>query len=281
MASRSTRTPASATVRPPKKFKRGQHFALVAGIVLGLASCGGTADPTITDIANDAPTSTTSTDSVPTTEPPATTLAPTTSAQPTTTEAAVSVPPTSAPSAKRLADGTVISIGGYKARTPSVANGMLLEPAWTVEQQPIVDMIHAYIDAWYLAQAEPHPTGKPSQEMLDLEDPRTDLNADPIRTASRLELVRENNRRATWKPDDQDSYFAMTNVRAGTNGILVFSACERNALAMVDIATGEVVDDAIATVRWEIATPADSDTPQINAAIHSGGQTGDGACGAR
>ena len=263
MASRSTRTPASATVRPPKKFKREQHFALVAGIVLGLASCGGTADPTITDIANDAPTSTTSTDSVPTTEPPATTLAPTTSAQPTTTEAAVSVPPTSAPSAKRLADGTVISIGGYKARTPSVANGMLLEPAWTVEQQPIVDMIHAYIDAWYLAQAEPHPTGKPSQEMLDLEDPRTDLNALGVDASHRrLERLAERNGRATWLPE-RPSSFKIFAVSEGEESILLFMACEVNHLAIVDQDSGATINDEPSSAIWHIVTSTDPATAKI------------------
>ena len=267
MASRSTRTPASATVRPPKKFKREQHFALVAGIVLGLASCGGTADPTITDIANDAPTSTTSTDSVPTTEPPATTLAPTTSAQPTTTEAAVSVPPTSAPSAERLADGTVISIGGYKARTPSVANGMLLEPAWTVEQQPIVDMIHAYIDAWYLAQAEPHPTGKPSQEMLDLEEIRRDRNAkglDEIHNV--LRRLADNSERNKFR-ESPDGYFALTNVQLAEGGVQMFQACEVNDLQTVDAANGEVTADRTSSVRWSLLTTGDSADPKISNAV--------------
>lgn len=181
-----------------------------------------------------------------------------------TVETVVSVTPTSTPSAKRLVDGTVISAGGYTARTPSVANGMLLEPAWSVEQQPIVDMIHKYIDAWYLAQAEPHPTGKPSQEMLDLENPRTDLNAQGVDAMhSRLSNLVKLNQKATWADTGVETFFALTNVQTTQNGLVIFLGCELNALAMADQDSGKIVDDKIAEVAWQIAVEIERQPPAV------------------
>ena len=126
-------------------------FCVVLGLLVG---CGEGAEPEIRSLGSSGGLGSTSSGgsvvSTSTSEVAATSSVPITTVPVETVETVetvVSVTPTSTPSAKRLVDGTVISAGGYTARTPSVANGMLLEPAWSVEQQPIVDMIHKYIDA--------------------------------------------------------------------------------------------------------------------------------------
>ncbi|MGB4747529.1 MAG: hypothetical protein WBH39_17870, partial [Candidatus Microthrix parvicella] len=98
-------------------------LALVVTLVA--VACGAREDPGISPVA---------TGSTPTIEPsavPATTTAPTTASIASTTTSGAgngSLPPTSAPSAERRADGTVVSAGGYQAKTPAVARGLLLEP---------------------------------------------------------------------------------------------------------------------------------------------------------
>ena len=153
--------------------RRGWRSLSVVGVAVGLLlGCSKDPEVSITSITDEEVATTGST-----TDTTASTVAPGSSTPTTvagddgysiaTTSTQAKQPPTSTPSAKRLEDGSVVSAGGYVARTPSVANGMRKEPQWSLEQQPYVDMLHEYFDEFVLSQADGvETTGKPTPEML-------------------------------------------------------------------------------------------------------------------
>ncbi|MBK7166771.1 MAG: hypothetical protein IPH81_16305 [Candidatus Microthrix sp.] len=152
-------------------------------LLIPAASCGGDSGREVTPLAEAEAEATTSTTAVSgdsgTAASTASEPSKASAAEPPDTRGSsdpteTTVPPTSAPSAERFADGTVVSAGGYEAKTPAVARGLLLEPEWTDEQQEAADVIHEYLDAMITTVTDTKPDTEIPTSMTDLERP--DLN---------------------------------------------------------------------------------------------------------
>ncbi len=246
-------------------------------MVLGaLAGCSGDPEVGVTTLPGDAgEVSGASTSATASTASTASTAAPSTAKASTgddeysiaTTSTQAKQPPTSTPSAKRLDDGSVVSAGGYVARTPSVANGMLKEPQWSLEQQPYVDMLHEYFDEFYLAQADGvEPTGKPTPEMLALEDERKDLNPQGIRAPRhRLEHRLATRSMATWPPETK-SQIVITGVST-TKYSQNFRVCELNDQVARHFPDGRIIDDDISSITWKVVVSLQGEAPRVHIAI--------------
>jgi hypothetical protein len=247
-------------------------------MVLGaLAGCSGDPEVGVTTLPGDAgEVSGASTSATASTASTASTAAPSTAKASTgddeysiaTTSTQAKQPPTSTPSAKRLDDGSVVSAGGYVARTPSVANGMLKEPQWSLEQQPYVDMLHEYFDEFYLAQADGvEPTGKPTPEMLALEDERKDLNPQGIRFPRwRLERRKATGTMATW-PESSKSQVVITGMST-TEYSQNFRVCELNDQVARTYPGGIITDAAISSDLWTVAVSKQGEEPKLQVAIN-------------
>lgn len=264
--------------------RRGWRSLSVVGVAVGLLlGCSKDPEVSITSITDEEVATTGST-----TDTTASPVAPGSSTPTTvagddgysiaTTSTQAKQPPTSTPSAKRLEDGSVVSAGGYVARTPSVANGMLKEPQWSLEQQPYVDMLHEYFDEFFLAQADGvEPTGKPTPEMLALEEERKDLNPHGIAAPSfflgkRLDEMSM----ATWPPET-DSQIVITEV-VSTKLSQNFRICELNDQVIRRYPEGEVVDDGVSSLAWRVSVSLPGAEPKVHTAFIVDGESGPGAC---
>jgi hypothetical protein len=249
-------------------------------LTLGLSACAKTPETKVTLIEDDGGAPTGPAASGPTAES-TTTAAKRVSANTGATDTAViettGPPPTSTPTGERLADGSVVSAGGYVARTPTTKNGILKGPGWTKEQQPYVDLLYEYFDELQLAQMSENPTGEPTEAMLALEEPRRDLNAqgtDPVHR--RLQRNFERNITTTW-PDGSRSQMVITGVQTGEHAQL-YRACEINDTIAVDLHTGKVVNDQTASARWNFAVPLPGEPPKVLVALQTEAEAGTSLC---
>lgn len=264
--------------------RRGWRSLSVVGVAVGLLlGCSKDPEVSITSITDDEAVATGSTaDTAASTSAPGsstpTTVAGDEGYSIATTSTQAKQPPTSTPSAKRLEDGSVVSAGGYVARTPSVANGMLKEPQWSLEQQPYVDMLHEYFDEFFLAQADGvEPTGKPTPEMLALEEERKDLN--PQGTGGvrlRFEKRLEQMGMATWPPDSK-SQIVITGVvpaKYSQN----FRLCELNDQVVRHYPDGRAIEGGVSSRRWSVAVSPAGTTPRVFTAFLIEGADGGELC---
>jgi hypothetical protein len=247
----------------------GWAIAAITALTLGLSACAKTPETKVTLIEDDGGAPTGPAASGPTAES-TTTAAKRVSANTGATDTAViettGPPPTSTPTGERLADGSVVSAGGYVARTPTTKNGILKGPGWTKEQQPYVDLLYEYFDELQLAQMSENPTGEPTEAMLALEEPRRDLNAqatDPVHRYLKLRL--KQNGKLTW-PSPSRSQFVVTGVQDGKYSQL-YRACEINDSVAVDVTTGKVVDASTWSVRWNFAVSLRGEEPRVFGAL--------------
>ncbi|MFZ2547188.1 MAG: hypothetical protein WAX12_04300, partial [Candidatus Microthrix subdominans] len=102
-------------------------------LLIPAASCGGDSGRKVTPLAEaEASTSTTAvsgdsgTAASTASEPSKASAAEPPDPRGSSDSTGTTVTPTSAPSAERFADGAVVSAGGYEAKTPAVARGLLL-----------------------------------------------------------------------------------------------------------------------------------------------------------
>lgn len=199
--------------------------------------------------------------------------------------------PMKAPSASRAADGTVTSAGGYVARTIQTANGMLLEPKWTKAEQPTVDIIHAYIDEWFLAEADDDLTPGPSQAMLDLEDPHGEIAPteplyakDPYDSHIHLDAYQRDGD-VTRVPVGSKSYVYVKNTFYGDDSVtgksrlIYWYACSADDMVGVDLKSGEVTDAGFSSAYHEYATGPNSDPGGIWIMGQRHSTSGRGTCG--
>ena len=221
-------------------------LALVVTLVA--VACGAREDPGISPVAAG---------STPTIEPsavPATTTAPTTASIASTTTSGAgngSLPPTSAPSAERRADGTVVSAGGYRAKTPAVARGLLLEPTWTDEQQEAADVIHRYLDAMVITITDRRPDTTIPTSMTDLERP--DLNPAGLRQLQTQNVVRGNTRIGQYwvEPPESESAFWVFGLTELKKGRLQVALCEYNDFRYQSLKTDEILDSGTSSSFWD------------------------------
>lgn len=186
---------------------------------------------------------------------PATTTAPTTASIASTTTSGAgngSLPPTSAPSAERRADGTVVSAGGYQAKNPGRhLRGLLLEPRWTDEQQEAADVIHRYLDAMVITITDRRPDTTIPTSMTDLERP--DLNPAGLRQLQTQNVVRGNTRIGQYwvEPPESESAFWVFGLTELKKGRLQVALCEYNDFRYQSLKTDEILDSGTSSSFWD------------------------------
>ena len=226
-------------------------------LLIPAASCGGDSGRDVTPLAEvEATTSTTTvsgdrgTAASTTSEPSKASAAEPPEAGDSSDSTGTTVTPTSAPSAERFADGSVVSAGGYEAKTPAVARGLLLEPEWTDEQQEAADVIHEYLDAMITTVTDTKPDTEIPTSMTDLERP--DLNSQT----------------AYW-------VFDLSTLEGGR---LQVAMCEYNQFDVRDIATDKLIDDGASSSFWDgQIAPTDAGWRMVTL-LHQGSKKGRTGC---
>ncbi len=227
---------------------------LIGCALLPAAGCGGNSGRNVTPLAEaDASTSTTAVSgdngSAPSTtsevskppdvEPPG----PNGSTETTVT-------PTSAPSAERFADGSVVSAGGYEAKTPAVARGLLLEPEWTDEQQEAADVIHEYLDAMITTVTDTKPDTTIPTSMTDLERP--DLLGEEQLLGSHTRITRLTDQNAYYTyPVNSEGAFWVDGISPAANDRIQISMCEYNDYERRSLKSNDVENDGASSAFWE------------------------------
>lgn len=199
----------------------------------------------------------------------------TTSAAETNAESAT---PTSTPSAERFADGTVVSAGGYEAKTPAVARGLLLEPEWTEEQQEAADVIHQYLDAMIETVTDKKPDTEIPTSMTDLERP--DLNSAGLVQLDTQNLVRGTTKLNQYmvEPEGSESAYWVFDLTPVAGDRLQVAMCEYNQFDVRDLTTDEVIDDGGSTSFWDgQIAPTDSGWRMVTL-LHQGSKKGRVGC---
>lgn len=123
------------------------------------------------------------------------------------------------------------------------------------------------LDEFYLAQADGvEPTGKPTPEMLALEDERKDLNPQGIRAPRhRLEHRLATRSMATWPPETK-SEIVITGVST-TKYSQNFRVCELNDQVARHFPDGRIIDDDISSITWKVVVSLQGEAPRVHIAI--------------
>lgn len=287
-ATGSPPTRAAPAPQPARSVRFALTLAVGGALLITTAGCGGDPDTTVTPLAEAA--STTSTAAAPgdsgAKAPPtakAEPAEPTDSAEsPKSAESSASdessVTPTSAPSAERFADGSVVSAGGYEAKTPAVARGLLLEPEWTDEQQEAADVIHQYLDAMITAVTDKKPDKKIPTAMTDLERP--DLNSAGLVQLDTQNLVRGATRLNQYmaEPKNSQTAYWVFDLSTLEGGRLQVAMCEYNQFDVRDMATDKVLDDGASSSFWDgQIAPTDAGWRMVTL-LHQGSKKGRNGC---
>ena len=247
-------------------------------LLIPAASCGGDSGRKVTPLAEaEASTSTTAVSGDSGT-------AASTASEPSKASAAeptgTTVTPTSTPSAERFADGAVVSAGGYEAKTPAVARGLLLEPEWTDEQQEAADVIHEYLDAMITTVTDTKPDAKIPTSMTDLERP--DLNSAGLVQLDTQNLVRGMTKTGGYWIDptgSQSAYWvsALDNLASGRMQV---GMCEYNEFQRLALENDYLIDDDVGTAYWDGQIAPTEPGWRIVTLLHQGTEKGRVGCAA-
>ena len=258
-------------------------------LLIPAASCGGDSGREVTPLAEAEAEATTSTTAVSgdsgTAASTASEPSKASAAEPPDTRGSsdpteTTVPPTSAPSAERFADGTVVSAGGYEAKTPAVARGLLLEPEWTDEQQEAADVIHEYLDAMITTVTDTKPDTEIPTSMTDLERP--DLNSAGLVQLDTQNLVRGMTKTGGYWIDptgSQSAYWvsALDNLASGRMQV---GMCEYNEFERRAFENDHVIDDDVGTAYWDGQIAPTEPGWRIVTLLHQGTEKGRVGCAA-
>lgn len=261
-------------------------ISLVIGgaLLIPAAGCGGDSGRSVTPLAKaDATTSTTAVSGDSGTAPSTTSeVSKASDVEPPdpSDSTGTTVTPTSAPSAERFADGAVVSAGGYEAKTPAVARGLLLEPEWTDEQQEAADVIHEYLDAMITTVTDTKPDTEIPTSMTDLERP--DLNSAGLVQLDTQNLVRGATRLNQYmaEPEDSQTAYWVFDLSTLEGGRLQVAMCDYNDLLGKDLDTGVVVDDAITSAFWDGQLARTDNGWRVVTLLHQGAKKGRTGCAA-
>ncbi len=228
-------------------------------LLIPAASCGGDSGREVTPLAEAEAEATTSTTAVSgdsgTAASTASEPSKASAAEPPDTRGSsdpteTTVPPTSAPSAERFADGTVVSAGGYEAKTPAVARGLLLEPEWTDEQQEAADVIHEYLDAMITTVTDTKPDTTIPTSMTDLERP--DLLGEEQLLGSHTRITRLTDQNAYYTyPVNSEGAFWVDGISPAANDRIQISMCEYNDYERRSLKSNDVENDGASSAFWE------------------------------
>ena len=261
-------------------------ISLVIGgaLLIPAAGCGGDSGRSVTPLAKaDATTSTTAVSGDSGTAPSTTSeVSKASDVEPPdpSDSTGTTVTPTSAPSAERFADGAVVSAGGYEAKTPAVARGLLLEPEWTDEQQEAADVIHEYLDAMITTVTDTKPDAKIPTSMTDLERP--DLNSAGLVQLDTQNLVRGMTKTGGYWIDptgSQSAYWvsALDNLASGRMQV---GMCEYNEFERRAFENDHVIDDDVGTAYWDGQIAPTKPGWRIVTLLHQGTEKGRVGCAA-
>ena len=259
-------------------------ISLVIGgaLLIPAAGCGGDSGRSVTPLAKaDATTSTTAVSGDSGTAPSTTSeVSKASDVEPPdpSDSTGTTVTPTSAPSAERFADGAVVSAGGYEAKTPAVARGLLLEPEWTDEQQEAADVIHEYLDAMITTVTDTKPDTEIPTSMTDLERP--DLNSAGLVQLDTQNLVRGATRLNQYmaEPEDSQTAYWVFDLSTLEGGRLQVAMCEYNQFDVRDIATDKLIDDGASSSFWDgQIAPTDAGWRMVTL-LHQGSKKGRTGC---
>ncbi|MEZ5380463.1 MAG: hypothetical protein R2754_01565 [Microthrixaceae bacterium] len=267
--------------REPAHTRRRAATALT--VAMALAAACGSGDTSVTPIAGGittAPPPTSSADTTTSTDTEGSGRSSSTTAKP---EAApTTVTPTSAPSAERLADGTVISAGGYEAKTPAVARGLLLEPKWTPDEQEAADVIHQYLDAMISTVTDKKPDPKVPTSMTDLERPDLNLGGFGADQLDGRKVVLGSHKLGQYwvePPDAQTAYWVF-DLSPLADGRLQVAMCEFNDMEYRNLQTDALEDGEITSAFWDGQLAKPDDEWRIVAFVHQGSNPGRTGCAA-
>lgn len=266
------------------RFLHPLWLSLTLTVCLVAAGCGDTGDGSVAPVAegssttlSSAPSTTSQTevadDASDGSGPPSTT--PTASDNDSDSSQAT---PTSAPSAERLADGTVVSAGGYEAKTPAIARGMLLEPEWTDEQQEAADVIHQYLDAMVETITDKKPDTEIPTAMTDLERP--DLNSAGLVQLDTQNLVRgaTNLNQYMAEPADSATAYWVFDLTPVAGDRLQVAMCEFNQFDVRDMTTDELLDEGASSSFWDGQMAPTDGGWRIVGLLHQGSKKGRTGC---
>ncbi|MBK6310349.1 MAG: hypothetical protein IPF42_07095 [Candidatus Microthrix sp.] len=229
-------------------------------LLIPAASCGGDSGREVTPLAEAEAEATTSTTAVSgdsgTAASTASEPSKASAAEPPDTRGSsdpteTTVTPTSAPSAERFADGTVVSAGGYEAKTPAVARGLLLEPEWTDEQQEAADVIHEYLDAMITTVTDTKPDTTIPTSMTDLERPDLLGQVEPL-FESHVRVQRLTDQGSYYAyPRNSEGAFWIDDISPAANERIQISLCEYNDYESRSAKTDETKNDGVSSAFWE------------------------------
>ena len=229
-------------------------------LLIPAASCGGDSGREVTPLAEAEAEATTSTTAVSgdsgTAASTASEPSKASAAEPPDTRGSsdpteTTVPPTSAPSAERFADGTVVSAGGYEAKTPAVARGLLLEPEWPDEQQEAADVIHEYLDAMITTVTDTKPDTEIPTSMTDLERPDLLGQVEPL-FESHVRVQRLTDQGSYYAyPRNSEGAFWIDDISPAANERIQISLCEYNDYESRSAKTDETKNDGVSSAFWE------------------------------
>ncbi|MEZ5372250.1 MAG: hypothetical protein R2704_05865 [Microthrixaceae bacterium] len=265
------------------RFLHPLWLSLTLTVCLVAAGCGDTGDGSVTPVAegssttlSSAPSTTSQTEVADDTSDGSGPSSTTATASDDDSDSSQATP-TSAPSAERLADGTVVSAGGYEAKTPAIARGMLLEPEWTDEQQEAADVIHQYLDAMIEAITDKKPDTEIPTSMTDLERP--DLNSGGVQQLQTQNYVRrDGTRRVLGRGQKAQNPRSGSTSCPRSDGRMQVAMCEYNDYVARDLSTDEVLDQSVSSSFWDSqVAPTDSGW-RIVAFIKANGEDGRAGC---
>ena len=231
-------------------------------LLIPAASCGGDSGREVTPLAEAEAEATTSTTAVSgdsgTAASTASEPSKASAAEPPDTRGSsdpteTTVPPASAPSAERFADGTVVSAGGYEAKTPAVARGLLLEPEWTDEQQEAADVIHEYLDAMITTVTDTKPDTEIPTSMTDLERPDLNSGGLGIQQLHPQNVVRGNTKLGQYwaEPRNSESAFWIFDLSEVKDGRLQVALCQYDDYLYKSLKTEKVLNDGASSSFWD------------------------------
>ena len=279
----------------PAKFPSARlaiTLAIGGALLIPAAGCAGGSDTGVTPLAGAAAATSTTAPSDAGDLGTATSSTAKAKATPSTTSATnpppdgssdsaeSTVTPTSAPSAERFADGSVVSAGGYEAKTPAVARGLLLEPKWTKKQQAAADVIHEYLDAMITTVTDKKPDTKIPTSMTDLERP--DLNSAGLVQLDTQNLVRGATRLNQYmvEPEGSETAYWVFDLSTLEGGRLQVAMCDYNDLLGRDLDTDAVVDDATTSAFWDGQLAPTDQGWRVVTLLHQGAKKGRAGCAA-
>lgn len=273
----------------PAKFPSARlaiTLAIGGALLIPAAGCAGGSDTGVTPLAGAAAATSTTAPS----DAGDLGTAASTTAKPSTTSGSKphpdgssdlsesTVTPTSTPSAERFADGSVVSAGGYEAKTPAVARGLLLEPKWTKKQQEAADVIHEYLDAMITTVTDKKPDTKIPTSMTDLERPDLLGQAQPL-LESHVRIHRLTAQGSYYAyPSDSTGSFWIDGISTAANSRIQVSLCEFNDYESRSAKTDEIKNDGVSSAFWEAQLAPTPDGLRFTAMVLQNAKNGKTGC---